>query len=689
MPMISRRAMLASLLASGTGFVRSSPCSPTSALSQAAVDPSLAALAPPDRPYSDYLDNTIPQTLDEIPVKQFEGERYEAQVPDTLDLAEMARETINCLTRLIAPKEYDYWVYHLLNMEVNPPVFEFGAAQWKNPFFAECIILMRAMCGSNENLQEDRKLIGPIVWNTGIDGLTYQNVRWGFQVLGTPYEGKPHADINNQGTQLRALAAWYQHSGNPLWKQLALKKIDHMLSLSVPDGDAFYFRMTRGYHPWYVERGKGRVLAMGDGEAVANRMIASSAGYTVQFLPRAASLWYVLTGHEPALELARGHAHYLMRTEGFYDPKTLSFPIIKHGHTTVFTYCMVSMATYGVATRDPEILKWVARGLDEYMAWRDPDKTGIVLARQMSEVGELLQVMLLLSRSGYGDYWETADRLIRNTIAPTLITHADIDRLKRQPVTMAGDPATTKTFYSADLKKAVPLNKPLPLGMAQPADAADRCRGGWFVTLERRSHSDSHSQGDDNGHLPLALYLAWDSIVENLGDTLKVNLLMNRASPWADIDSYLPYEGKVVIRMKTDKRCVLVRIPKWANWHRVACMIPTPSSAALPSAQPFHWSDRYFGYISIDNVHKGQTLIVTFPIARLEIEAAIPVSHSGDKVTQCRISLKGNTVIATSENINYPMGTHEKYRSDSIGKHTVTRFIYPKRIDGWCLTYYK
>ena len=47
-----------------------------------------------------------------------------------------------------------------------------------------------------------------------------------------------------------------------------------------------------------------------------------------------------------------------------------------------------------------------------------------------------------------------------------------------------------------------------------------------------------------------------------------MNLLLNRASPWLDVDSYLPYEGKMVIRNKTCER-VSIRIPSWvdrSNW---------------------------------------------------------------------------------------------------------------------------
>ena len=44
----------------------------------------------------------------------------------------------------------------------------------------------------------------------------------------------------------------------------------------------------------------------------------------------------------------------------------------------------------------------------------------------------------------------------------------------------------------------------------------------------------------------------------------QVNLLLNRASPWLDIDSYLPYAGKVVVKNKT-ARTISLRIPRWVR----------------------------------------------------------------------------------------------------------------------------
>ena len=50
------------------------------------------------------------------------------------------------------------------------------------------------------------------------------------------------------------------------------------------------------------------------------------------------------------------------------------------------------------------------------------------------------------------------------------------------------------------------------------------------------------------GNAGRTLYWIWDSILIRKDDRVKVNLLLNRASPWLDVDSYLPYQGKVESR---------------------------------------------------------------------------------------------------------------------------------------------
>src|SRR4029453_7857902 len=104
-----------------------------------------------------------------------------------------------------------------------------------------------------------------------------------------------------------------------------------------------------------------------------------------------------------------------------------------------------------------------------------------------------------------------------------------------------------------------------------------------------------------HGHTSRALYLVADSIIESEDRLLRVNLLMNRATPWADLDSYLPFEGKAVIRMKAATDMLLVRIPEWTDWNSVSCNVNGKS-------RPSQWYSPERGYLAVGSVAKGDSI---------------------------------------------------------------------------------
>ena len=66
------------------------------------------------------------------------------------------------------------------------------------------------------------------------------------------------------------------------------------------------------------------------------------------------------------------------------------------------------------------------------------------------------------------------------------------------------------------------------------------------------------------GNATQGLYYAWEGTLRETDDKAMVNLLLNRAGRLVDVDSYLPYEGKVIIRNKAARR-VAVRVPSWVD----------------------------------------------------------------------------------------------------------------------------
>src|SRR5437868_2599267 len=129
-----------------------------------------------------------------------------------------------------------------------------------------------------------------------------------------------------------------------------------------------------------------------------------------------------------------------------------------------------------------------------------------------------------------------------------------------------------------------------------------------------------------------ALHTAWKSIVRSKDGSAQVNLLLNRATPWLDVNSYLPYEGKVVLKNKTARE-ISVRIPKWADKRAVRCRMNHKEI-------PRRWAGNY--------------LLIPVVAPRDEVVVEFPLVEAMEKYTErtynqqytCR--LRGNTVMDIS-----------------------------------------
>src|SRR6185295_14186081 len=106
------------------------------------------------------------------------------------------------------------------------------------------------------------------------------------------------------------------------------------------------------------------------------------------------------------------------------------------------------------------------------------------------------------------------------------------------------------------------------------------------------------------GNATHALFYAWDAIVQCHHGNAQINLLLNRASPWLDVDSYLPYEGKVIIHNKSARR-LLVRIPGFVDPKKVRSTInQRPGSPFLVGR-----------YLVFQKVPEHSEVAIEFPLA--------------------------------------------------------------------------
>ena len=184
----------------------------------------------------------------------------------------------------------------------------------------------------------------------------------------------------------------------------------------------------------------------------------------------------------------------------------------------------------------------------------DVEKYGIHKTCETCEVADMLVIGVKLARAGFDEYWEDVERCVRNQFVKKQIMHTDW--IERFP----------------DDMKPVDHEMDAQQLWEDDADAVERTVGsfaGWALP------NDGHQRVLMQcciGNAGRSMYYAWDSIVTRDGDCTDVNLLLNRASKWVDVDSHLPYEGKVVVKIKDAPR-VSVRIPSWTDRSQVTCTV--------------------------------------------------------------------------------------------------------------------
>ncbi len=594
--------------------------------------------------YNNWIDWSLPRSVSIAP---FEGDRYEVEVPDTIDLVDHANYALNMATRLWAPE----WGYELLNsvdMNTNPPKFSMGSGGLitESPKISETIPMLRVMTGSTYNIDMDEKIIMSFVRVTGKDGLCYypvENRPWAFFDDYTKTIGKPYSDIFAEGRQLLAYASWYQHDRNPLWKELAERKVRRLLDMTLQKNETFYFRLSRGYTPWDDPK-KGEVIPVGDHNVYerGKGMTGTPAACIVGWIPQAGGIWYRLTKEDCFQDLSKGLAQYLRLYGEMIDPNTGEYLA---DHETHITHSLLSNLSWALTFDNPQMAQWVKRGYDFHLPFIDPSQLGILFDQEACMVSDTIGIGIMLTQAGMGDYWEEVDRLIRNTYLNMQVTH--VDWLKNQP------------FKYLDNLEA---------GDCQYEDGADRCVGVWRHYLNKDYRE---ATGCCNGNATRILYYVWSNILTDEAGKLRVNLLLNRASPWADVDSWLPYEGKVAVRMKTAREALLIRIPEWTDRKKVDCTVNGEKREGT-------WSENY---LDVGAVQGGDMVCVEFPMERRTVEAVIPVllQREGEEETwektKCLVTLKGNTVIDIEPGLKYPLAEHQKYKADKAPVKKVIRFV--------------
>jgi len=467
---------------------------------------------------------------------------------------------------------------------------------------------------------------------------------------------EPFAMVHGQGRYLRAMIAWHQYTGEAIWKERIDRLVRGLDKMVVHKDDYAYFPVY-GWHEGeytrscYTKKGWKDTVEPTNEKFGEEGSLFNHQGHVAGCL----ATWYVLTGNEAALRLSGELVKFLMKPKfwaDFYSDQKQRTLYAQHahweGHLHGHVNALRAILEYALAANDVRLQQFVRDGYE----WTRQRGLGCRLGPpddwQGCGVGRLIGLAVKLSEAGVGDYWEDVDWYVRNHGSEMQILPEDKAHL--QTLLDPSQPVPNEPQYRpCDVEKMIG-------GFCAVRDGAKR-----FVWLCCSPHGN------------MGLFYAWDATIRHSDGTARVNLLLNRASPWMDVDSYIPYEGKVVLKNKTAKEA-FVRVPLYVNLRTVRCTVGTKS------LQP-----RWFGrYLRIADLRSGDEATITFPLEeRSESWYYLPEygERFAEKTGVYACKFKGNTLLEITPPLQPDLYRGRlKYRSSEAPKVKVSRFVTPLQL---------
>jgi len=330
-----------------------------------------------------------------------------------------------------------------------------------------------------------------------------------------------------------------------------------------------------------------------------------------------------------------------------------------HGHVNTLR----AILEYAIATNDARLKAFVRDGY-EWTRQQGIARIGLVGDTQGCGCGRLIGLAIKLTDAGIGDYWEDIDLYIRNQGSEMQFVPEDIPFLEK----------TIADYSEAKRPKGLILDQ----AMGTSENTVSASIGGFSLgtaTIGRLFKSSWALCCSPWGNM--GIFYAWEATLryDEQTDRARVNLLLNRASPWMDIDSYLPYEGKVVLKNKKTKEA-FVRIPLWVDKKAVRCRINNEQENPI-------WFGNYFW---IADLKTQDVVTITFPVEeRIERWTEPPASwnirpmYDEGTIFSCRF--KGNTLIDVDPPLTPGSQLYgrrmEKYAPSEAPMKQVTRYVSP------------
>lgn len=583
------------------------------------------------------------------------GSRYRDRVPATYDVAERSALCINALTGATNPLA-DHELYFHVEFFHNPVTMAHEVSDCCQIKFMEALPLLRMASGSQIRLEVDEAWQRVLCRSLGPDGLYYYPTDWmggrSWGCFGVHVMRADGSRTNADDASVTHLAFAplvsramnvmqinYLRDRNPFWLTAMQSMTDRLNALSVhKDGTAFM-------HPGYLFEPNARYTPVWPETIAAKKMtvIEKDCARQIEGLAR----FYRLTGYEPARELGEKISRFI-RQSGCHFGADGDFLEPQHFH--VHTVTLLNMLELASTIGDQETIAFVRRSYEwaKTPAAGSADSIGFFpeYARpgfytcEGCEVAEMVALALKLSKIGAGDYYNDAERWTRNHFAESQLT--DYQPLEH-------------------------------LATRQPSQPVNELDTAWRVAERNVGAFAGFSSANDyaaaqfgimhccTGNAARTLYWIWLEALRFQDGELRVNLLLNRASREADVYSFIPYQGKVEIKVKAPCKAIYVHAPGWID-----AGSPEMTATVDGKAVKTRWEGRY---LVLGPAQPGQRITVEFPIVERTVKETIGA-------VDYTLVIKGDTVVHIDPpGNNLPLYLRDHYRSNEPHYVEVERFL--------------
>jgi hypothetical protein len=263
---------------------------------------------------------------------------------------------------------------------------------------------------------------------------------------------------------------------------------------------------------------------------------------------------------------------------------------------------------------------------------------------EICEVTDMIYLALRQSTNGLADCWDDLDCWLRN---------------------MYSEAQLLETDWAYDYAKQCNASRDVTWGTTERVpERWLGAWGGWIAANDWQGNRTSSLAPCCHPNAAIQLYRVWRDMIGYDAERrrLSVHLLLNRASPWADIHSHIPYQGLVEVALKTDCE-VAIRRPAWAE--------PDACSLAIDGARvPPAWEGRY----AVASARAGQTVSL-----RCLLPERSETLHIIDK--DYRVIVRGSEIVDIDPpGTRHPIFQKPRYRTGQTQWRTLERFVAERQV---------